>query len=56
MIKFHIIYTLDNDVFVEGKEFESFSDAEKWLEEIGSTYWEIGMLDEDFKKLSWKSS
>lgn len=49
-MKFQIIYTLDNEVFSETKEFESFELAEYWLEEIGATYWEIGVPQEYFTK------
>ena len=51
MKEFYIIYTLNKNVRTENRKFESFQDAENWLEEIGAEYWEIGMSEEDFKEL-----
>ena len=53
-MKLHIIYTLKDEVFAVDKEFDLFSDAEIWLEEIGSSYWEIGMSEQDFKEMAYK--
>ena len=43
---YHLIYTMpDGSVVSEEKEFDSFFDAEDWLEQIGAVYWEIGILE-----------
>ena len=43
---FHIIYTkADGSIVSEYHNFDTFADAESWLESIGATYWEIGVDD-----------
>ena len=45
MIKYHLLYTLDSGKFCNIIAcFQSFEDAEKWLELQGAVYWEIGLL------------
>jgi len=45
MKKYHLLYTLTSGEFCNiVKEFPSFADAETWLEAVGATYWEIGLL------------
>lgn len=41
---FHVIYTLDGKVSDGEFEFDTFSDCEKWLTEIGATRWEIARI------------
>ena len=42
----HLIYTnKDGEVKSIERDFLSFDAAEKWLESIGATYWEIGIKD-----------
>jgi len=45
MIKYHLLYTLDSGKFCNKIAcFQSFAEAEKWLESQGAVYWEIGLL------------
>lgn len=41
MLKFHLLYTWQGALYNEYRQFESFEDAEKWLEHIGASNWEI---------------
>ena len=44
MAVYHVIYTeKTGGIISKIMEFESSPDAEKWLESIGATYWEIGV-------------
>jgi len=40
----------DKSIHDETKNFDSFIDAEKHLESIGATYWEIGIPCADVRK------
>ena len=52
MAAYHVIYTeKGGDIISKVMEFESFPDAEKWLESIGATYWEIGVNIQEFKEM-----
>lgn len=45
-MKLHLIYKIDDKIHEEFKDFDLLSDADKYLEEIGATYWEIGLPDD----------
>lgn len=44
-MKFHILYTVNRKFYDEEREFETFAKCEEWLESIGASRWEIGILD-----------
>jgi len=44
MNAYHIIYTLNGKTQDTYKKFEGFEEAEIWCEQLGASYWEIGLL------------
>jgi len=42
-LNLHLIFTLSGKVYSVYMTFESFVDAEEWLESKGASYWEIGI-------------
>lgn len=45
---FHLMYDNKTGFHSIEKEFPTFADAEKWLEDVEkATYWEIGIKDSD---------
>jgi len=51
-MKFYVIHTKkDGSIVAEDMEFDTFTETENYLESIGSTYWEIGVNNNEFQKV-----
>ena len=51
-MKFHIVYAKKSgSIVAENYSFETFIEAEEWLENTGATYWAIGIEDIQFKEM-----
>jgi len=46
-MSYHLLYTLKDGTFIsEEKEFATFVEVERWLEQMGAIYWEIGLRND----------
>lgn len=44
--RYHMLYTTANgELYESRRKFASFAAAERWLQSIGATNWEIGISD-----------